>query len=94
MANPTTVRPGQGLDCELWIERVESESIDMHGESSSESCLHCEINDVVRDHIDRLDKVDLADLKSRRAYSLGTGGRAGNITGRNIGAWEDGESAA
>jgi hypothetical protein len=32
-------------------------------ENSSENCLHCEINDVVREHIfERLEKVDLADL--------------------------------
>ena len=39
-------------------------------ESSSESCLHCEINDVVREHIERLDKVDLADLAARMTESL------------------------
>jgi hypothetical protein len=39
-------------------------------ESSSESCLHCEINDVVREHIDRLDKVDLAELAARMTESL------------------------
>ena len=38
-------------------------------ESSSESCLHCEINDVVREHIDRLDKVDLAELAARMTES-------------------------
>jgi hypothetical protein len=27
-------------------------------ESSSESCLHCEINNVVREHIGQLQKVD------------------------------------
>ena len=37
---------------------------------SSESCLHCEINDVVREHIERLDKVDLADLAARMTESL------------------------
>jgi hypothetical protein len=32
--------------------------------------LHCEINDVVREHIERLDKVDLADLAARMTESL------------------------
>jgi hypothetical protein len=39
-------------------------------ESSSESCLHCEINDVVREHIEQLEKVDLADLAARMTESL------------------------
>jgi hypothetical protein len=39
-------------------------------ESSSESCLHCEINDVVREHIEGQDTVDIADLAARMAESL------------------------
>jgi hypothetical protein len=39
-------------------------------ESSSESCLHCEINDVVREHIEGQEKVDIADLAARVAESL------------------------
>jgi hypothetical protein len=39
-------------------------------EISSESCLHCEINEVVREHIDRLEKVDVADLAASMAESL------------------------
>jgi hypothetical protein len=39
-------------------------------ESSSESCLHCEINDVVREHIESQEKVDIADLAARMAESL------------------------
>jgi len=30
-------------------------------ETSSENCLHCEINDVVREHIEGQEKVDIAD---------------------------------
>ena len=39
-------------------------------ESSSESCLHCEINDVVREHIEGQETVDIADLVARMAESL------------------------
>jgi hypothetical protein len=39
-------------------------------EGSSESCLHCEINEVVREHIEALEKVDIADLAARTAESL------------------------
>jgi hypothetical protein len=37
---------------------------------SSESCLHCEINEVVREHIEALEKVGVADLAARIAESL------------------------
>jgi hypothetical protein len=39
-------------------------------ETSSENCLHCEINDVVREHIEGQDTVDIADLAARMAESL------------------------
>jgi hypothetical protein len=39
-------------------------------ETSSENCLHCEINDVVREHIEGQEKVDIADLAERMAESL------------------------
>jgi hypothetical protein len=39
-------------------------------ETSSENCLHCEINDVVREHIEGQEKVDIADLAARMAESL------------------------
>ena len=39
-------------------------------ENSSESCLHCEINEVVREHIDAQETVDIADLAARMAESL------------------------
>jgi hypothetical protein len=39
-------------------------------ENSSENCLHCEINDVVREHIEGQEKVDLANLAARMSESL------------------------
>jgi hypothetical protein len=39
-------------------------------ESSSESCLHCEINDVVRQHIEGQETVNVADLAARMTESL------------------------
>jgi hypothetical protein len=39
-------------------------------ETSSESCLHCEINDLVQEHIEGREKVDVADLAARMAESL------------------------
>jgi hypothetical protein len=39
-------------------------------ESSSESCLHCEINEVVRHHIERDDPIKLPDLVAKVGESL------------------------
>jgi hypothetical protein len=39
-------------------------------ESPSESCLHCEINDLVQEYIDGQDNVDVAELAGRMAESL------------------------
>jgi len=39
-------------------------------ESASESCLHCEINDLVQEHIEGQEKVDIADLAARMAESV------------------------
>ena len=39
-------------------------------ESASESCLHCEINEVVREYIEGQENVDIADLAARMAESL------------------------
>jgi hypothetical protein len=39
-------------------------------ERSSESCLHCEINDVVQEHVERHEKVDLVALAANMAKSL------------------------
>jgi hypothetical protein len=39
-------------------------------ERASESCLHCEINDLVQEYIDGQDNVDIAELAARMAESL------------------------
>jgi hypothetical protein len=39
-------------------------------ESRSESCLHCEINDVVQEYVEGQDDVDIAELTARVAESL------------------------
>ena len=39
-------------------------------ERSSGSCLHCEINDLVQEHVEGQEKVDLTDLAARMAESL------------------------
>ena len=39
-------------------------------ERASESCLHCEINDLVQEYIDGRDNVDIAELAASMAESL------------------------
>jgi len=39
-------------------------------ERSSESCLHCEINDLIQEHVEGQETVDIADLAARMAESL------------------------
>jgi hypothetical protein len=39
-------------------------------ESSSETCLHCQINEVVREHIEGNDPVNLPDLVAKVGESL------------------------
>jgi hypothetical protein len=39
-------------------------------ENSSESCLHCKINDVVREHIEGNDPVNLPELVAKMGESL------------------------
>ena len=39
-------------------------------ESALESCLHCEINDLVQEHVEGQEKADVADLAARMAESL------------------------
>jgi hypothetical protein len=39
-------------------------------ESAWESCLHCEINEVVREHTEGQENVDITDLAARMAESL------------------------
>ena len=39
-------------------------------ESAVESCLHCEINDLVREHVEEHETVDIAEVAARMAESL------------------------
>ena len=39
-------------------------------ETSEEPCLHCEINEVVREHIEEQKTVNMAELAARMAESL------------------------
>jgi hypothetical protein len=39
-------------------------------ERSSESCLHCEINDLVQEYIEGQENVDIVNLAARMAESL------------------------
>jgi hypothetical protein len=39
-------------------------------ESELESCLHCEINDLVQEHVEGQENIDVADLAARMAESL------------------------
>jgi hypothetical protein len=39
-------------------------------ERASESCLHCEINDLVREHVECQETVDMAEVAARMAESL------------------------
>jgi hypothetical protein len=46
---------------------VSKREVVVQGERSSESCLHCEINDLVEEHIEGQESVDIADLSARMA---------------------------
>jgi hypothetical protein len=61
------VEGGRGREGELVMVKDQIVSED---ETSSESCLHCEINDLVQEHIEAREKVDVADLAARMAESL------------------------
>jgi hypothetical protein len=39
-------------------------------ESPSESCLHCEINDLVQEYVEGQDNVDITELTARMAESF------------------------
>jgi hypothetical protein len=39
-------------------------------ERASESCLHCEINDLIQEHVDCQETVDMAEVAARMAESL------------------------
>jgi hypothetical protein len=49
---------------------VKGDLIVPQDERSSESCLHCEINDVVQEHVAGQEKVDLVALAANMAESL------------------------
>jgi hypothetical protein len=49
--------------------RVKRQVLPQH-ERSSENCLHCEINEVVREHIEGQENVDIADLAPRMVESV------------------------
>ena len=57
-------------------------------ESSSERCLHCEVNELVREHIERKDVVNLPELVAKMGESLvelillGPEEQWGNLGGR------------
>jgi hypothetical protein len=52
------------------VDRVHGRAAVAEDESSEESCLHCDINEVVRDYIEGEEQVDIADLAARMAESL------------------------
>jgi hypothetical protein len=49
---------------------VSKREVVLQGERSPESCLHCEINDVVEEHIEGQETVDIAEVAARMAESL------------------------
>jgi hypothetical protein len=68
-----------GDGAKRWIETVKSDRVHSPhwrvqvvpgDESSSETCLHCEINDLVQEYIEGQEKVDIVDLAARMAESL------------------------
>jgi hypothetical protein len=46
------------------------EQIVPQDESTSESCLHCEINDLVQEYIEGQERVDIVELVAKMAESL------------------------
>jgi hypothetical protein len=51
-------------------DMVSKREIVREDERGSESCLHCEINDLVQEHVEGHEPVDLAELAARMAESL------------------------
>ena len=49
---------------------VSKREVVLQDERSSENCLHCEINDLVEEHIEGQETVDVADLVAQMAESL------------------------
>jgi hypothetical protein len=51
-------------------EVVSKREVVPQDERASESCLHCEINDLVQEHVEGQENVDIAELAARMAESL------------------------
>src|ERR1700751_4398676 len=61
-----------GVVPSVWVGRGirKDNSMVPQEERSSESCLHCEINDLVQEHVEGQEKVDIAEVAARMAESL------------------------
>ena len=46
------------------------DQIVLQDDNSPESCLHCEINDLVQEHIEGRERVDIVELLAKMAESL------------------------
>jgi hypothetical protein len=72
--NPERMRvvpPGRSLgEIEEERDMVSKREVVPQDERSSESCLHCEINDLVQEHVDAQETVDIAEVAARMAESL------------------------
>jgi hypothetical protein len=49
---------------------VSKSEIEPQDENALESCLHCEINDLVQEHVEGHETVDIAEVAARMAESL------------------------
>ena len=49
---------------------VSKREVVLQDERASESCLHCEINDLVDEHVEGHETVDMAEVAARMAESL------------------------
>ena len=58
----------------VWRERVLDAEVTgdqvVADDEASESCLHCDINELVREYIDAQESVDIGELTARMAESL------------------------
>jgi len=61
---------GQQGEIEEERDMVSKREVVPQDERSSESCLHCEINDLIQEHVEGQETVDIADLAARMAESL------------------------
>ena len=49
---------------------VSKREVVLQHERASESCLHCEINDLVQEHVEEHETVDIVEVAARMAESL------------------------